>query len=179
MINTIEFTKPGEYIYTPSEGTKQIKVDLLGGGGCGTLTGNTPDGKRSYFDRYYSNGGQGANKSIGGQGAEKYITIFGDVKSYPGQQGENGTINRAKGGSTKFAQGAQFPNKAEKGCGGGGGNFDVYLGGAGGSAALISIIINAPLSSYKIIIGKGGEDMPGSNLSGGNGYCRIEEIKEI
>lgn len=178
----MQWTTPGTYTWTCPQGVTRIRVAVCGGGGNGGartgLLGNY----------HYQNGNSGSSSSafevvatggIGG-GWDKSTSVntsaigqAGTPNGYNGNYSKNNYSGRTLGFACSFSK-----TNGNYGYGAGGYNstddFYAYGGGSGGyNSTYLNVI---PLTTYTIIVGRGGTAYTLKNTTieaGGGGFVLI------
>lgn len=201
LVPTIQRILSGAGNYTPTAGTKWIRVRMVGGGGGGgaRVTNNGTDGGTTSFGAWTAirgTGGAAASGTGGGRGVGGSGGVNGTgtlITRFSGQDGDVGgafaaTIP-ARGGSSLFGgggaasghNGAGQDAKANTGSGGSGGSGNGSssdVGAGGGAGEYVEFYVSAPgVIAYSVgAAGVGGA--AGSN-AGGNGAAGIIIIEEF
>lgn len=178
----MQWTTPGTYTWTCPQGVTRIRVAVCGGGGNGgARTGVLGNGR-------YQNGNSGSSSSafevvatggIGG-GWDKSTSVntsaigqAGTPNGYNGNYSKNNYSGRTLGFACSFSK-----TNGNYGYGAGGYNstddFYAYGGGSGGyNSTYLNVI---PLTTYTIIVGRGGTAYTLKNTTieaGGGGFVLI------
>lgn len=202
--NYIVRSTPGSGTYTPTAGTKWIKVSVQGGGGGGSAGAGSGGGSGTAgTDSWFGSsailrgfGGAGGATAVAGVGGSVTTTLTKIGKYALGSAGQNDGMSAnsrgGDGGSSYFGHGgsggttnASGPGYAATVWGGGGGGGSstggAFGGAGGGGGGFIEAIIDGPLSgSYNLFVGAGGNGSAsvGTGWSGGNGFQGVIFIEE-
>jgi hypothetical protein len=182
--------------YTPTIGTKWIRVKLVGGGGGGggsaSITaangGTGGTGGNTTFGTLTANGGTGGTFSGGGSGGSTTLgTATGTA--IPGSNGQNGSGIQNGGTSTaNYLAGASGPTSplGSYGAGGGGASgpnnagAGSQSGGSGGAGGYVEVVVTTPASTTYTVGAAGTAGTAGTaggaGNAGGSGLIIVEEF---
>lgn len=201
---TVQRFLSGASNYTPTSGTKWIKVRIVGagGGGGGQSANNGANGGDTSFGSWTAKGGAGgaggeASNTSGNQGgaggtggAAGTGTLIARFNGQPGSKvaaGNAAAANAGSGGNSVFGGGGQPGHHANAGgnalantgSGGGGaaGNGTLNVGTGGGAGEYVEFLVNAPgVIAYSVgALGAGGA---AGGSAGGDGAAGIIIIEE-
>lgn len=199
QIKTTFITVTGAGTYTPTDGTKFVKIRYQGAGGGGGArdTNNGSDGGNTTFNGVVANGGEGGR--YGGDGT---VTRGGNG----GNSGTGTATRRIRGSGGFVSMGFASPggNSAlgfiagnpmtpdsnppqagilgSGGCGAGSNLSSTYSGGGGGAGEYVELEINNPTGSYAYTIGVGGNGGTAGTFAGakgGDGWIEVTEYISI
>ncbi|MCB0421151.1 MAG: hypothetical protein KDD61_09145 [Bdellovibrionales bacterium] len=200
---TIQTFTSGSGTYTTPNGTKYIRVRMVGGGGGGAGSGTSGGSggattASTFGSSLLSAGGGGSATGGAGSGAAGGSSSLGTGPIGIALTGGSGggsaaavNIQGGQGGSSAFGggggggvagPGAGLAAAANTGGGGGGAGMGGSGGSAGGGGAggYVDAIINNPSSSYSYVVGTGGTGGTAGTggAAGGAGAAGIIIVEE-
>lgn len=177
FLNAQVFSTPGSFTYTPTPGTRKVRVRCLGGGGAGggTLPNTASQvgageggGSGSYAEGLFLTGFSGVTVTVGavalgnagGNGSNGNASSFGGLITSPGGPGgAGGSGARASVFPVTFSSGTQATNAS-------GGNLFVSQGSQGGPLILLGLNAYVGGAGGNSVLGGGGglKSAPSSQL---------------